>query len=84
MFLSPLWAHRTSAKTSTGLNPFQLVYNLEFVLHIECEIPSLKIATKLLPATSEEEELFLYLEHLYETRCIVALGIKAHKKHIKA
>ena len=38
---SALWAYRTSAKTATGSTPFQLVYGLEVVLMIECEIPSL-------------------------------------------
>ena len=40
MLFSALWAYRTSAKTSTGFTPFQLVYGLEAVLPIECEIPS--------------------------------------------
>ena len=53
MLFSALWAYRTSAKTSTGFTSFQLVYGLEAVLQIECEIPSLKLAIELLPATSE-------------------------------
>jgi hypothetical protein len=40
---SSLWAYRTSVKTSTGFTPFQLVYGIEVVLLIECEIPSLKL-----------------------------------------
>ena len=38
---STLWAYQTSVKTTTGFTPFQLVYGLEVVLLIECEIPSL-------------------------------------------
>jgi transposase InsO family protein len=38
MLFSALWAYRTSVKTSTGFTPFQLVYGLEAVLPIECEI----------------------------------------------
>ena len=34
MLFSALWAYRTSAKTSTGFTPFQLVYGLEAVLPI--------------------------------------------------
>ena len=45
---SALWAYRTSVKTTTGFTPFHLVYGLEVVLPIECEIPSLKIAVELL------------------------------------
>eukprot|EP00253_Pinus_taeda_P016105 PITA_16105 len=66
MLFSALWAYRTSVKTSTGFTPFQLVYGLEAVLPIECEIPSLQIAIELLPATSEEEKHLLYLAQLDE------------------
>jgi ABC-type microcin C transport system permease subunit YejE len=55
LFLA-LWAYRTSVKTTTGLTPFQLVYGLEAVLPIECEIPSLKLTVELLPHTDVEEE----------------------------
>ena len=84
MLFSALWAYRTSAKTSTDLTPFQLVYGLEAVLPIECEIPSLQLAIELLPTTSEEEKHFLYLAQLDETRCTYALVVEAHKKHLKA
>jgi hypothetical protein len=55
-FFSALWAYRTSTKTATDFTPFQLVYLLEVVLPIECEIPSLKLAVELLLDTSPEEE----------------------------
>ena len=58
---SALWAYRTSMKTATGFTPFQLVYGLEAVLPIQCQIPFLKLALELLPNTSTEEERFLYL-----------------------
>jgi hypothetical protein len=80
---STLWAYRTSIKTSTGFTPFQLVYGLEVVLPIECEIPSLKLAIKLLPNTSTEEERFLYLMKLDETHHDVSLTNETHKKCIK-
>eukprot|EP00253_Pinus_taeda_P028888 PITA_28888 len=79
-----LWAYRTSVKTSTGFTPFQLVYGLEAVLPIECEIPSLQMAIKLLPATSEEERHLLYLVQLDENRRDAALAIETHEKCIKA
>jgi hypothetical protein len=58
-------------KSATGFTPFQLVYGLEVVLPIECEIPSLKLVIQLLPNTSAEEERLLYLTQLDETlsRC---------------
>ena len=67
----------------TGFTPFQLVYGLEVVLPIQCQIPSLKLAVELLPNTSIEEERFLYLTNLEETRRDVALVNEAHKKRVK-
>ena len=63
---SALWAYRTSIKTITGFTLFQLVYGLEVVLPIECEISSLKLEVGLLPNTFAEEERFLYLTNLDE------------------
>jgi hypothetical protein len=83
MLFSALWAYRTTVKTSTGFSPFQLVYGLEAVLPIECEIPSLKLAVELLPNTSPEEERLLYLTRLDETRRNAALANGAHKKRVK-
>eukprot|EP00253_Pinus_taeda_P030841 PITA_30841 len=84
MLFSVLWAYRTSVKTSAGFTPFQLVYDLEVVLPIECEIPSLRMAIELLPATFEEERHLLYLGQLDENRRDVALAIESHAKRIKA
>lgn len=65
---SMLWECRTSIKTATGFTPFQLVYELEAIIPIECEIPSLKLTIDLLPNTSEEEQCLLCLSHLDEIR----------------
>jgi len=72
--ISTLWAYRTSVKTSTDFTPFQLVYGLEAVLLIECEIPSLKLVVELLPITSPKEEHLLYLTRLDETHRNVTLS----------
>ena len=71
MLFSTLWAYRTSVKFATRFTPFRLVYGLEAILPIECEIPSLKLAVELLPNTSAEEEHLLCLMRLDEksTRC---------------
>jgi transposase InsO family protein len=61
MLNSALWAYRTSVKSATGFTPFQLVYGLEAILLIECEITSLKLVVELLPNTSAKEERLLYL-----------------------
>jgi hypothetical protein len=83
MLYSTLWAYRTSVKTATGFSPFQLVYGLEAVLPIECQIPSLKLAVQLLPDTSPLEERLLYLEQLDEQRRDAALANEAHKQKFK-
>ena len=80
---SVLWAYRTSAKTTMGFTPFQLVYGLEAVLSIECEIPSLWLTVELLPHTTEEEQRLLYLSHLDEIHRDATLSNESHKKHIK-
>eukprot|EP00253_Pinus_taeda_P003824 PITA_03824 len=84
MLFLVLWAYRTSVKTSIGFTPFQLVYGLEAVLPIECEIPSLRMAIELFPATSEEGRRLLYLAQIDENRYDVALAIESHAKRIKA
>ena len=77
MILSSLWVYRTSAKISTGFTPFQLVYDIEATFSFECEIPSLKLAIKLLPHTSPKEEHMLYLNCLDETCRLVVLVLEA-------
>ena len=84
MLFSALWAYRTLVKISTSFTPFQLVYGLETVLPIECEIPSLQIVVQLLSATSEEEKHLLYLAQLDENQRNAALAVETHAKRIKA
>ena len=64
---SSLWVYRTSMRNAIGFTPFQLVYGLEAILPIQCEISSLKHTIELLPDTSEEEACLLNLIHLDET-----------------
>ena len=78
-----LWAYRTAINTSTDFTPFQLVYRLEATLPIECEIPSLKLFVELLPNTTIEEERFLYINKLDETRCDDSLANEEHKQRMK-
>jgi transposase InsO family protein len=61
MLFSALWSYQMFVKSITRFTPFRLVYGLEAILSIECEIPSLKLVIKLLPNTSAEEERLLYL-----------------------
>eukprot|EP00253_Pinus_taeda_P031076 PITA_31076 len=61
----------------------QLVYGLEAVLLVQCEISSLKLVVDLLPGTSEEEACFFELIQLDETLRDAALANEAHKKRVK-
>jgi hypothetical protein len=84
MLFSALWAYWTSVKSATGFTPFRLVYGVESILPIECEIPSLELVVELLPNTYVKEERLLYLMRLDETRRDATLVIEAQKKHVKA
>eukprot|EP00253_Pinus_taeda_P003689 PITA_03689 len=75
---------QTSVRNAIGFTPFRLVYGLEAILPVQCEISSLKLAVDLLPGTSEEEACFLELIHLDETRRDAASANEAHKKRVKA
>lgn len=79
-----LWAYRSSINTATRFTPFQLVYVLEEILPIECDIPSLKLLVKLIPSTFVEEERLLLLTRLDETLRDVSMVNEAYKKHVKA
>jgi hypothetical protein len=76
MIFLALWTYLTFVKYATGFTPFELVYGIEAILSIECEISSLKLVVTLLLNTTTEEEHLLYLIKLDETRRNVALVIE--------
>ena len=80
---SALWAYRTSVRNATGFTPFQLVYRMESILPVQCEISSLKLTVDLLPNTSEEEVCLLNLIHLDEMIFEAQLANEVQKRHIK-
>jgi hypothetical protein len=84
MLYLTLWAYQTSIKIVTWFSPFQLVYVVETVLLIECEIPLLEIVVELLSNMTHLEELLIYLEHLDEQRRDVSLANEVHKKCVKS
>jgi hypothetical protein len=83
MLYLTLWDYQTSVNTATSFSTFQLIYGLEAVLPIKCQILSLKLAVELLPDTSPLEERLVYLEQLNEKCCDAALENKAHKHKVK-
>jgi len=68
LLYAALWAYKTSIRTRIRFTPFQLVYSLEAILPIECEILSLNRDVELLPTTFIEEERILHMTHLDETK----------------
>ena len=80
MLYPMLWAYQTLVKTSTDFSPFWLVHDVESILPIECEIPSLRLAVKLLPDTSELGEC---LESLDEQHRDASMAIEANKRRVK-
>jgi hypothetical protein len=70
-----LWAYRMSVKSSMSFTPFQLVYGIEAIFLIECEIMSLKLVIELLPNITTKEEHLLYLMQLDKTLRDAALVI---------
>eukprot|EP00253_Pinus_taeda_P003337 PITA_03337 len=77
------WAEAMPTYKNNSFTPFQLVYGLESIFPVECEIPSLKLAIQLLPETSRLEECLLHLEHLDEQRRDAATVNEAHMKRVK-
>lgn len=84
MLFPTLSAFKTSVKTTIGFTPFQLVYEIEAILLIECEIPSLKFAIELFLNTIELEKCLIYLKKLDETHRDAFAANEAHKQHVKA
>lgn len=69
--------------TATNFTLFQLVYGLESIFPVECEIPSLNLEVELLHDTSSLEECLFHLEHLDEQCQDATTMNKAHKKRVK-
>jgi hypothetical protein len=83
MMYPVLWAYRTSVKNATSFSPFQLVHGVDSILLVECKIPSLKLAVKLLPDTSDLERCLVHLESLHEHRRDTFMSIKENTKCVK-
>jgi hypothetical protein len=83
MLYSTLWSYRTYVNIVTDFSPFKLVYGMEVVFSIECQISSLKLAVELFPKTSPLEERLLYLEKLDEKHHDAALANEAHMQQVK-
>nr|XP_027099019.1 uncharacterized protein LOC113718303 [Coffea arabica] len=87
-----LWAYRTTFRTPTQATPYALVYGVEAVLPLECQIPSLRIAIQ--EGLSGENNVRLRLEELealdekrleaqQRIECYQARLSKAFNKHVR-
>lgn len=90
-----LQGYRTFVYTSTGTTPFSMVYGTKFVLHIEVEIPSLRVLIKTKLDEAEwvqtrldqlnliEEKRMAEVCHgkLYQRRLKKAFDKKVHPRH---
>ena len=56
---------------------------MDYVVPVECEIPSLKLAIEILLDTSALEERLVHLEHLDEQRRDALVALEVNKRHIK-
>ena len=83
MLYPALWAYRTVVTTATGFSPYHLVHGVELVLPVECGIPSLNLAMKLLLDTSTLEERLVHLEQLDEQRRDALVALEINKHHVK-
>ena len=59
------------------------MHGVELILHIECEIPSLKLAVEILPEISALEEQLFLLEQLDEKRRDALVALEVNKCHVK-
>ena len=82
MLYPTLWAYRTF-NTATSFSPYQLVHGVEFVLPVECEIPSMKLAIEILPDTSTLEERLVHLEKLDEQCQDALVALEVNRCHVK-
>jgi hypothetical protein len=57
-----------------------LVYGIEVILLLECEMPSLKLAIKLILDRIELKKRLIYLEKLDETHIDVITTNEVHKR----
>jgi len=67
-----LCAYRTTFWTLTQVTPYSLIYGVEVVFLLECQIPSLRIVIQ--EGLSNEDNVHLHLEALWSFRWKASLG----------
>ena len=83
MLYPSLWDYRTAVKTTIRFSTYQLVHEVELVLPVGYEIPSLKPAIDILQKTSKLEECLVHLEHLDEQRQDALMDLDINTCHAK-
>ena len=80
-----LWAYQTTFRTPTQARPYSLVYGVEAILPLECQIPSLWIAIQ--EGLTEEEKAKLRLQKLkalYEKRLKAQQRLECYQAHLSS
>ncbi len=78
-----MWAYHTTYRTPTQATPYSLVYGVEAVLPLECQIPSLRIAIQ--EDLSNEDNVRLLLEELEaldEKRLEAQQRLECYQAHV--
>ena len=92
-----LWGYRTTARTSTGVTPYSIMYGCEAVLPVEVEISSLRVLLESkipeyqwvesrlvqLMLLDEKRVNAMYHSHLYQKRIARAYNKKIRPRKIK-
>src|ERR1051325_6569911 len=68
-----LHGYRTSVRTSTGATPFSLVYEMEAVLPVEVEIPSMRVLMEAKLSEAKWCQSRYDQLNLIEEKCLTAL-----------
>ena len=92
-----LYAYRTGVRTSAGETPYSLVYEMDVVLPIEVEIPSLRVLKKVkleeaewvqaryeqLNVIKEKRMKAIYHGQLYQKRMMRAYDKRIRPRHFQ-
>ena len=68
----------------TRFTPFHIIHEVDYVLPIECQIPSLYISIKVIPKSSILVQFLITLKQVDKDYIMEIQTIQATKKHSKS